>query len=380
MKEWQGWKTTFGRYEEDVDSNQNPEDALLVDIPRFNIVVGNKSHWKCLSETRWNVEDCHFCLRRLFRCFINSPDQLATVFFDSTGLCYVEVAFVDPDDGASQWRYRFLHSGLPTGPATSVNPKEAGLGLLAEQSLSSSDGQRPLTRLPLPLPPLPPPRPPLPPRPSLPPRPPLPSGLRHSARPPLPPRPLPPSSPLPPTSQFPFSFPSAPPFDTVPYRFNAPRLADAHAYCYHPLPSPNQVSTPSSSTFTYSPDDIPSPGDISSPQYSPCEPGLPFSRSDSPFSNTNPPSPASPLYWSDHPTMGPSVGTIGPPVGTNQGFPDDLDIRAMPSDLKQEGTNWSAIFNAEVGRQLDVSLAHTLMHERSLIKYLMFSLCPDYHL
>jgi hypothetical protein len=45
---------------------------------------------------------------------MNNPDLPATVFVDSTQMCYVEVLFVDPDDGVSEWRYRFLHSGHPT--------------------------------------------------------------------------------------------------------------------------------------------------------------------------------------------------------------------------------------------------------------------------
>ncbi|XP_006463192.1 hypothetical protein AGABI2DRAFT_224855 [Agaricus bisporus var. bisporus H97] len=66
---------------------------------------------------------------------------------------------------------------------------------------------------------------------------------------------------------------------------------------------------------------------------------------------------------SGHPTTGPGVGAIGPPASANQGFPDDLDIHTVAPDLKKEGTDWFAIFNPKVKRQLDVSLVHTLMHE-----------------
>jgi glucose repression regulatory protein TUP1 len=51
-------------------------------------------------------------------------------------------------------------------------------------------------------------------------------------------------------------------------------------------------------------------------------------------------------------------------VGGNHGFPDDLDILTVPPDLKKEGSDWFAIFNPKAKRQLDVTLVHTLMHER----------------
>jgi glucose repression regulatory protein TUP1 len=65
-----------------------------------------------------------------------------------------------------------------------------------------------------------------------------------------------------------------------------------------------------------------------------------------------------------HPTTGPGVSAVGPAAGGNQGFPDDLDIHTVPPELKKEGTDWFAIFNPKTKRQLDVSLVHTLMHER----------------
>jgi glucose repression regulatory protein TUP1 len=36
----------------------------------------------------------------------------------------------------------------------------------------------------------------------------------------------------------------------------------------------------------------------------------------------------------------------------------------VPPELKKEGSDWFAIFNPKVKRVLDVSLVHTLMHER----------------
>jgi len=47
----------------------------------------------------------------------------------------------------------------------------------------------------------------------------------------------------------------------------------------------------------------------------------------------------------------------------------DLDIYSVPSEHKTEGTDWFAIFNPRATRQLEVSLVHTLMHERCLIPY-----------
>ncbi len=64
---------------------------------------------------------------------------------------------------------------------------------------------------------------------------------------------------------------------------------------------------------------------------------------------------------SSHPTTEPGVG----PPGGNQGFPDELDIHTVPPELKKEGSDWWAIFNPKVKRQLDVTLVHSLMHERS---------------
>ena len=51
-------------------------------------------------------------------------------------------------------------------------------------------------------------------------------------------------------------------------------------------------------------------------------------------------------------------------MDANSSFPDDLDIHTGAPELKKEGSDWFAIFNPNVKRVLDVSLVHTLMHER----------------
>ena len=45
-------------------------------------------------------------------------------------------------------------------------------------------------------------------------------------------------------------------------------------------------------------------------------------------------------------------------------FPDNLDPHNVPPEFKKEGSDWFAIFNHKVKRVLDVTLVHTLMHER----------------
>jgi len=45
----------------------------------------------------------------------------------------------------------------------------------------------------------------------------------------------------------------------------------------------------------------------------------------------------------------------------------DVDINSVPPEHKKEGTDWFAIFNPRATRQLEVSLVHTLMHEKCLI-------------
>lgn len=64
----------------------------------------------------------------------------------------------------------------------------------------------------------------------------------------------------------------------------------------------------------------------------------------------------------------PGVGLGGGqlvPLGSAAGaFPDELDIHNVPPELKKEGSDWFAMFNPGTKRVLDVSLVHTLMHER----------------
>jgi len=59
--------------------------------------------------------------------------------------------------------------------------------------------------------------------------------------------------------------------------------------------------------------------------------------------------------------------TYGELPGRNRGgaFPDDLDIHSEP-EYKKEGSDWFALFNPGTKRVLDVSLVHTLTHERSV--------------
>jgi glucose repression regulatory protein TUP1 len=54
-------------------------------------------------------------------------------------------------------------------------------------------------------------------------------------------------------------------------------------------------------------------------------------------------------------------------AGSNGGFPDDLDPHNVPPELKKEGSDWFAVFNMKAKRVLDVSLVHTLMHERCVV-------------
>ena len=53
-----------------------------------------------------------------------------------------------------------------------------------------------------------------------------------------------------------------------------------------------------------------------------------------------------------------SVGSLVP----LNGFPDDPD--AVPEHLKKHGSDWFALWNPKAKRVLDVSLVHTLSHER----------------
>ncbi|KAF7776479.1 hypothetical protein Agabi119p4_4872 [Agaricus bisporus var. burnettii] len=122
LQQGQGWRTNFTRFvQEDSYIGDFPVDADDVpdaDIPLFNAVEHKEPHREFFPEFFDRVGRCEYCSRRLAREFIRNPDELATVFVDSTEMCYVEFSFVDPDDGVSEWRYRLLHSGLPTNTYT----------------------------------------------------------------------------------------------------------------------------------------------------------------------------------------------------------------------------------------------------------------------
>lgn len=79
------------------------------------------------------------------------------------------------------------------------------------------------------------------------------------------------------------------------------------------------------------------------------------------------PAATSPLTEQGPSAAGALVPISGPPGG---GFPDDLDPHNVPPELKKEGSDWFAIFNPKVKRVLDVSLVHTLMHERCTLSSL----------
>jgi hypothetical protein len=60
------------------------------------------------------IPKCDFCCQRLERQIeswqLRSLDHLVSVLFTSTGTCFVEFQFVDPEDGDSEWTYRFVHT------------------------------------------------------------------------------------------------------------------------------------------------------------------------------------------------------------------------------------------------------------------------------
>ena len=56
------------------------------------------------------------------------------------------------------------------------------------------------------------------------------------------------------------------------------------------------------------------------------------------------------------------TGTATP--GASSSFPEEYNVHSIPPEYKKEGNDWFAIFNPNVKRVLDVTLVHTLMHER----------------
>ena len=90
-----------------------------------------------------------------------------------------------------------------------------------------------------------------------------------------------------------------------------------------------------------------------------------------------PPPPAAHAPYPPGPGNPPPTGPTEPPAASSSTlvpinnsqnsagqFPDDLDPHNVPPELKKEGSDWFAVFNGKVKRVLDVSLVHTLMHER----------------
>jgi glucose repression regulatory protein TUP1 len=61
------------------------------------------------------------------------------------------------------------------------------------------------------------------------------------------------------------------------------------------------------------------------------------------------------------------VGAVVPAPAGSQSFLDELDFNSVPPDMRKEGSDWFAVFNPKVKRQLDVTLVHTLMHERFVL-------------
>ena len=44
--------------------------------------------------------------------------------------------------------------------------------------------------------------------------------------------------------------------------------------------------------------------------------------------------------------------------------PEESNAHKIPPEFKKDGNDWFAIFHPKVKRVLDVTLVHTLMHER----------------
>ena len=58
------------------------------------------------------------------------------------------------------------------------------------------------------------------------------------------------------------------------------------------------------------------------------------------------------------------VSVAGPDGNAPSLFLDDLDPSTLPPEFKREGSDWFAVFNPKAKQVLDVSLVHTLVHER----------------
>jgi hypothetical protein len=63
-----------------------------------------------LRRSNWELEQCGYCFERFTRHFKKrSPGQLVTVLDVTPGWRWVELQFVDEDDGVSEWTYQFAH-------------------------------------------------------------------------------------------------------------------------------------------------------------------------------------------------------------------------------------------------------------------------------
>jgi hypothetical protein len=114
FQEWQCWSTQFYRPPAVTSTEELGNDVVDTGIPQSNSAAGIDYHWKCFGTVSYiDGHSCNDCSHRLTCYLLNNPDQLATIFVDSTQMSYVEISFLDPDDGVSQWRYRFFHSGPP---------------------------------------------------------------------------------------------------------------------------------------------------------------------------------------------------------------------------------------------------------------------------
>lgn len=110
LKEQQGWITTFGVSTKKVNPNQETGDNKA-DTPLVDSITSNSL--ECRPLQGWGEQDCHHCSQRLSSHLVDRPDQLVTMFVDSTDMCYVELSIEEPADGGLNWRYRFCHSGPP---------------------------------------------------------------------------------------------------------------------------------------------------------------------------------------------------------------------------------------------------------------------------
>lgn len=95
---------------------------------------------------------------------------------------------------------------------------------------------------------------------------------------------------------------------------------------------------------------------------------IPLSTSGPSSSSGIPPGPGS--------ALGPVGGGSGLPLtaatttgSTATSFPEEFDVHNISPEFKKEGSDWFAIFNPKVKRVLDVSLVHTLMHERCVCDF-----------